>query len=96
MSVSRYATVGQATWTAPDGRKVPYLQRRLLPVGLPAAGTIHTVGPGERVDTIAAATLGDGTLSWQLADANLALRPTDLAVTGRKIVIPVPGAVPGA
>ena len=28
---SRYAGVGTATWTAPDGSAVPYLLRRFIP-----------------------------------------------------------------
>lgn len=92
MSASRYANVGQSVWTAPDGRQVPYLMRRLLP----AAGTLPTASPytvqlGQRVDNIAATTLGDATLSWLLADANLAMRPTELAVPGSTIQIPLAG-----
>lgn len=96
MSVSRYANVGQAIWTAPDGGQVPYLLRRLLP----APGTLATSGQqqvhfGERIDTIANSTLGDPTLSWLLGDANLATRPTQLAQPGRVLAIPV-SAMPGA
>jgi hypothetical protein len=96
VSVSRYATVGRAVWTAPDGRQVPYLQRRLLPAAA-ALATLrtHTVRAGERVDTIAAAELGDAELSWLLADANLAMRPSELAVPGRTLAIPLPAGVPG-
>lgn len=92
MSVSRYTNVPHGIWTAPGGRKVPYLTRRLLPAaGTIPTASIRTVRLGERVDTIAAATLGDATLSWMLADANLAMRPTELAVPGRTISIPQPG-----
>jgi len=92
VSASRYATVGQSVWIAPDGRQVPYLMRRLLPAAdtLPTA-SYYTVQPGQRVDNVAAATLGDATLSWLLADANLALRPTDLAVPDSIIQIPQAG-----
>jgi hypothetical protein len=96
MSVSRYANVGQGIWTAPDGTQVPYLLRRLLPApGTLATAGVHQVQPGERIDTIANATLGDPTLSWLLGDANLATRPTRLAQPERVLVIPLPG-VPGA
>jgi hypothetical protein len=96
MSVSRYANVGTVIWTAPDGRQVPYLRRRLLP----AAGSLatlrtHQVLPGERVDTIAAAEIGDATMSWLLGDANMAMRPTELAEPGRTLTIPLPAGVPG-
>jgi hypothetical protein len=96
MSVSRYANVGQVIWTAPNGRQVPYLQRRLLPVaGSMAVLRIHQVRPGERVDTIAAAEVGDAEMSWLLGDANLAMRPTELAQAGRTLIIPLPAGVPG-
>jgi hypothetical protein len=92
VSASRYANVGQGVWVAPNGRQVPYLLRRLLPAAgtLPTA-SIYTVGLGQRIDNIAAAQLGDATLSWLLADANLAVRPTDLAVPSATIMIPQPG-----
>ncbi|BDB45524.1 MULTISPECIES: hypothetical protein [Mycobacterium] len=97
MSVSRYANVGQAVWTAPDGSEVPYLLRRLLPAlgSLPAGGE-HRVRPGERIDTIANSALGDATLSWLLGDANLATRPTLLATPGRLLAIPPRGGAQGA
>lgn len=97
MSVSRYANLKQAVWTSPDGSKVPYLMRRLLPApGSMAAATVHLVQPGERIDTIANSALGDPTLSWLLGDANLGTRPTQLAQPGRMLVIPLPGGLPGA
>ena len=97
MSTSRYASSGQAVWTAPDGTKVPYLLRRLLPAPRTMAiAGLHQVQPGERIDTIANAALGDPTLSWLLADANLAMRPTQLAQPGQVLLIPLPAGVPGA
>jgi hypothetical protein len=96
MSASRYANVGQAIWTAPDGSQVPYLLRRLLPApGTMATASLHQVQPGERIDTIANSELGDATLSWLLGDANLAMRPTELAQPGRVLVIPLPAGTPG-
>lgn len=89
MSVSRYADAGRATWTTPDGRQVTYVRRRLLPAaGSIAIARVHEVRPGERVDTIAAAELGDAELSWLLADANLAMRPSELGRPGRRLSIP--------
>jgi hypothetical protein len=97
VTVSRYANVGQAVWTAPDGSQVPYLLRRLLPApGTMATSGLHQVQLGERIDTIANSTLGDPTLSWLIGDANLATRPTQLAQPGLVLVIPLPGGVPGA
>jgi hypothetical protein len=97
MSVSRYANVGQAVWTAPDGSQVPYLLRRLLPApGAMQTAGLHQVRLSERIDTIAYSALGDPTLSWMLGDANLAMRPTQLAQPGAVLVIPLPGGTQGA
>jgi hypothetical protein len=98
MSVSRYANVGQAIWTAPDGSQVPYLLRRLLPApGSLATASLYQVQLGQRIDTIANATLGDPTLSWLLGDANLAMRPTQLMQQpGLVLVVPLPAGTPGA
>ena len=58
-SPSRYAAVGTATWTAPDGTQVPYLLRRLLPaIGQLATLRTYQVRPGDRVDMIAYAPAG--------------------------------------
>jgi hypothetical protein len=98
VSLSRYANVGQAVWTASDGRQIPYLRRRLLPApGTMGTRSLHQVMPGERVDTIANSELGDATLSWMLADANLGARPTQLTQpVGRLLIVPLPAGVPGA
>jgi hypothetical protein len=97
MSVSRYANVGQAVWTEPDGSQVPYLLRRLLPApGSLATASLYQVRLGDRIDTIANSALGDPTLSWMLGDANLAMRPTQLAQPGSVLVIPLPAGTPGA
>lgn len=96
MSAGRYASVGRSVWTAPDGRTVPYLLRRLLPAeGALATLRVHEIRPGERIDTIAAAELGDPELSWLLADANIAWRPRELQQPGTSLVIPLPAGVPG-
>jgi hypothetical protein len=99
MSVSRYTNVAKAVWTAPDGSQVPYLLQRLLPMpGTMATAGRYQVQQWDRIDTIANATLGDPTLSWQLADANLGpgpTRPTQLAQPGRALVIPPPGGISG-
>lgn len=89
MSVGRYADSARATWTAPDGRAVTYLQRRLLPAaGRFVTARLHEVRAGERVDMLAAAELGDAELSWLVADANLAMRPRELEQPGRILSIP--------
>jgi hypothetical protein len=95
VSQSRYANVGTAVFTTPDGRQVPYLLRRLLPAPSAfATQRIHVVRPGERHDTIAATELGDAELSWLLADANPAMRPSQLIGPGRSIRVPLPAGIP--
>jgi hypothetical protein len=91
MSASRYANLHAREWTAPDGRQLRYLERRLLP----AAGAFpttrpRTVRPGERCDSIAALELGDALLSWQLADANHVMRPSELERPGTVLAVPTP------
>ena len=94
-SPSRYAAVGTATWTAPDGTQVPYLLRRFLPqIGQLATLRTYQVRPGDRVDMIAYTQLGDPELSWLLADANPVSRPSDLNRPGLTIAIPLPAGVP--
>jgi hypothetical protein len=89
-SPSRYAGVGTATWTSPGGTTVPYLLRRFLPQPCQLAVLrAHVVRPGERVDQIASAELGDPELSWRLADANLVDRPSDLNAPGQTIIVPL-------
>ena len=80
-----------------DGRTVAYVRRRLIPppeVFAPIGE--HVVEQGERLDQIAAQTLGDPTLFWRICDANRALRPEELTeVIGRRLVITLPEGVPG-
>lgn len=93
---SRYAATGTASWTAPDGTVVPYLLRRFLPrQGRLTALRTHLTGPGERADVIAYTELGDPELSWLLADASTADRPSDLNKPGTAIIVPAgPAAMP--
>jgi hypothetical protein len=96
-SVSRYASVGTATWTAPDGSQVAYLLRRFLPQpGMLATQRTHRVRQGDRVDFIAYVQLGDPQLSWLLADANPVSRPSQLNQPGLIINVPLPQGVPSA
>ena len=78
---SRYATTPVASRTGPDGVQQRYLRRRFLPE--PAAQPVGTyvTSEGDRIDRIAAATLGDPLLWWRLADTNLAFDPADLTAT---------------
>lgn len=95
---SRYAQTPVTTQVGPDGRMVAFLRRRFVPppgrFGVLAG---HVVTQGDRLDTIAAAQLGDPLLYWRLCDANAALRPEALTeAVGRRLRIPLPDGVPGA
>lgn len=81
MTLSRYQNAGTGTVTSATGDAIPYLRRRFLPAIDPTISTrSHTVSPGEvnRPDLVAAAELHDAELSWQLADTNPVLRPSEL------------------
>jgi hypothetical protein len=94
---SRYAEVGTAVWTAPDGREVAYLRRRVIPdpAGLATSGW-QRVPDGDRVDLLAARALGEPTAFWRLADANLAFDPAELEEPGRIVRVALPEGFPGA
>jgi hypothetical protein len=89
---SRYYPVEVATWQAADGRQVRYVRRRFLPRGdsLPLLAEV-AVADGQRLDQIAAATLGDPEQYWRICDANDAMRPADLLATvGALLRVPLP------
>lgn len=90
-STSRYAALDTRT-EAHDGRTVTYVRRRFLPPGraLPTLAEV-TVTEGDRLDRIAARTLGDPEAFWLIADANDAMHPASLtAVPGRRLRVPLP------
>jgi hypothetical protein len=95
---SRYYLIPTATYETPDGEAIVYLRRRLAPPPEDLALLEeHTVALGERLDTIAAARLGDPEQFWRICDANRALRPDELTATvGRRLRITLPQGVPGA
>lgn len=89
--LSRYAPIEDATLTLPDGRTVAYKRRRLLPRGSSLQPLAHvTVAPSDRLDLIAARTLGDPEHFWRICDANDALDPAELERPARRLTIPLP------
>jgi hypothetical protein len=94
---SRYSSVGTAIINDSDGEPVVYLQRRVAPQ--PEVFAVigeHVVTQGERLDLIAARSLGDPELFWRICDANRALNPFALTeVIGRRLLITMPEGVPG-
>lgn len=89
---SRYYALETASFTMPDGRVVTYKRRRFLPRSDDHQILAEVaVQPGERLDLIAARTLGDPEAFWRIADANDAVDPTELTdEPGRLLRIPVP------
>lgn len=89
---SRYAPLPTAEYTTADGRKIAYKRRRFLPQGntLPIAAQI-TVTRDDRLDLVAARSLGDPDQFWQVCDANNAMKPEDLlSETVQVVRIPIP------
>jgi hypothetical protein len=91
---SRYHALETATYTAPGGRVVAYKRRRFLPRGQEMQLlTEVTLVEGDRLDLIAARTLGDPEQFWRVCDANNAMNPLDLtAQPGSTVRVPVPQA----
>lgn len=95
---SRYANLEVLTHTTTGGdgtlRTIRYGARRFLPD--PAAGLTvleHPVTQGDRLDTLAARTLGDPLLFWRIADANLSIAPETLCdEPGSRVTIAYPSA----
>ena len=89
---SRYYALGTATWTTLDGRQVRYVCRRFLPQedgGLPLARV--RVEAEQRLDLIAARTLGDPEQFWRICDANVAMHPKEMtAKVGRWLAVRMP------
>ncbi len=89
---SRYAEIENATLITGDGREIAYKKRRFLPRGKPGALLAEVkVREGDRLDLIAAHTLGQAEQHWRLADANDAMDPRELvAEVGRVLAVPLP------
>jgi hypothetical protein len=89
---SRYYALETATYRISDGRVVAYKRRRFLPRGeeMPLLAEVSVI-QGDRLDLIAARTLGDAQQFWRVCDANDAMNPLDLTVEpGRTLRVPVP------
>lgn len=90
---SRYAGLPKLTHVREDGRTITYVARRLLPErGRDATILEVRVEEGDRLDNVAAATLGAPDLFWQICDANNVLNPALLLTEiGGIIKVPMPG-----
>ena len=95
--ISRYYGLPVETPTTPGG-PVAYVSRRFVPKP-ERFQTIqqYTVQQGDRLDNIAASTLGDPTLFWRICDANRAMRPWTLTETpGATLRITMPEGITGS
>jgi hypothetical protein len=90
-STSRYAPLEDATLELADGRTVTYKRRRFLPHrrDLQPLGE-DLVRPGDRIDLVAARTIGDPEQFWRVCDANEAVEPDELIEPGRRLMISGP------
>lgn len=94
-ATSRYAGVPLGRYVAqgaPPEEGVNYVLRRFIAQRRDIAVAVeHIVSAGERLDTLAAATLGDAALYWRLADANAVIDPFSLTDTpGARVAVPLP------
>jgi nucleoid-associated protein YgaU len=90
---SRYVALPTATLATKNG-SVRYTRRRFLPHGeqMPVLAEA-TIMQGDRLDLLAARTLGDPEQFWRICDANNAMDPADLtAKPGQLLRVPMPGA----
>lgn len=88
---SRYAPLEEAEHTLPDGRTVVYKRRRFLPHARDLQPLAEEpVRAGDRIDLVAARTIGDPEQFWRVCDANDALEPEALVEPGRRLVIASP------
>lgn len=81
-ATSRYAALPVVELSLPDGTVVRYARPRMIPdpALLTLIGT-HVVGPGDRLDRIAAGRYGDPEQAWRIADAHRVLDPDLLTAT---------------
>ena len=77
---SRYAGLNTTSVIGPDGQRLLYLSRRILPEGqsLPSVRQVEVTSGSERLDLISHMVFGDAFAFWRLCDANDALNPFDL------------------
>ena len=94
---SRYHGLPTRMLTAEDGRQVPYLARRFAPAPEAFATTAYrTVLEGERLDQIAASSIGNPEAFWMHCDANRAIWAEELEQPGAEIRLTLPEGVPAA
>ena len=84
---SRYDRVATTQMIDADGRLVTYKRRRLLPDPAKMQTLAEVkVGDGDRLDQIAARTLGNPEMFWLIADASNAMDPFELTDEPGRVV----------
>jgi hypothetical protein len=93
---SRYYGTPIGNLTLPDGTKIVYLRRRIVPQpDIYTSLQDYVVMEGDRLDNLAAKFLGDPLLFWMICDANGVTDPDEItAEPGRTIKIPIASAIP--
>jgi hypothetical protein len=89
---SRYYTLATATYEDKQRGEITYIRRRFLPkqTALPTIAEV-TVAENDRLDLIAARTLGPPDQFWRVCDANNAMNPFALTDhVGRTLRIVAP------
>jgi hypothetical protein len=90
---SRYYALETATYAGANAQIITYVRRRFLPQveTMPLLVEV-TVRQGDRLDLIAARTLGDPEQFWRICDAHHAMDPQELtdAKPGNRLRVPVP------
>jgi len=91
-STSRYRPLETAHHQTDAGRTIAYKRRRFLPRGEMMTTLAEvTVVDGDRLDLVAARTIGRPEQFWRICDKENAMRPRDLEDTpGRVVRVPVP------
>lgn len=76
----RYAGLGTEVLDLEDGSRVIYRSRRMVPAQERIGGrqTFDATHMPERIDLVAAQTLGDAFQFWRICDANEAMNPFDV------------------
>ncbi len=88
---SRYYNIETATLETAAGRSIAYKRRRFPPRAETMRLLVEvTVAEEDRLDLIAARTIGDPEQFWRICDANNALNPFDLEVPGRTLRVSIP------
>ena len=89
---SRYYALPIRQQEDAEGHSMSYVSRRFLPQGetLPVLLNIKTQY-GDRLDQLAARTLGNPLQFWRICDANNAMLPSDLThPVGQTLIVPRP------